>query len=162
MMALRHLWALTIWAKGAIPSSEWKYRNLKRVWLPVYDGIAIVAGICAIEFGSRLLFRIFPGSLVDGVAALYAVVAFVCLVGVSFPRLWAVEVAGKVALVGLIVGYIAAIVFYSSNPPGEPPSWFIVSMLAGLLPMPLFRLSLLGEEWVTRLIKRRRARERIA
>lgn len=162
MNALRRLWRATIWSRGAIPASEWKYRNLKRVWLPVYDAIAIVAGWAAMEFGSRLLFRIFDAELVDSVAGVYAAVAAVCLLGVSIPRLALVEVLGKVALVGLIAGYIAAIIFYSKNPPGEPPPWFIVSMLAGLLPMPLFRLSLLGEEWVTRLLRRRRTRGVVA
>lgn len=162
MERLQRLWAQTIWAKGAIPPTEWKYRNLKRVWLPLYDAIAIIAGWMAMWFGSRLLFRIFDMHLVDAVAAFYSLIAFVCLIGVAFPRLAGVEAAGKVILVGLIAGYIGAIIFYSKNPPGEPAPWFIVAMLAGLLPMPLFRLSLLGDEWAGRFIKRRRAREKVA
>lgn len=148
---LRRIAAASIWWPGAIPDAEWKYRHLKRLWLPVYDLIALIAGTFAVTFGSRLLYRILDPHLVDLVGGLYAVVATACLIGVAFPRLWAVEVAGKVILVGLIVGYIAAIGLYS-NVPGEPPAWFILAMLAGLIPMPLFRLGLLGEEWVVRRI----------
>lgn len=156
---MRGLWRASIWSKGAIAPSEWKYRNLKRVWLPLFDVIAVAAAYFAYTQGSRLLYRIFGPELVDAFAALYGVVAIVCLLGVAFPRLWAVEVAGKSVLVGMIVAYIGAILLYSETPPGEPPSYFIVTMLAGLLPLPLFRLGLLGEEWVTRLIRRRQREE---
>lgn len=147
--------AASIWHRGAIPEDEKKYRHLKRVWLPVYDVIALAAGWLAFEYGSRLLYNIMAPALVDLVGLAYAGVAAVCFIGVAFPRLWAVEIGGKVLLVGLIVGYIAAIGLYSRVPVGDPPSWFIMAMLAGLLPMPLFRLGLLGEEQVVRRIKRR-------
>lgn len=44
---LCRLWRASIWAPGAIPPEEWKYRNLKRVALPVYDAIAVLAGVHA-------------------------------------------------------------------------------------------------------------------
>lgn len=157
---MRALWRASIWHSGAIKPGEWKYRHLKRVWLPVYDVIAIIAGFLAFDLGSRLLYRLLSPPLVDFVGLTYAIIAAVCLLGVAFPALWAVEIVGKVILVGLIVGYIAAIAFYSTTPPGEPPPWFVVTMLAGLLPMPLFRLGLLGEEEVVRRMMRRfRGRE---
>lgn len=157
------LFAASIWHSGAIPKDEWKYRHLKRVWLPVYDFVAMVSGTLAFYFGSRLLYSILDAALVDVVGILYATIAAVCLLGVAFPKLWGVEIAGKVILVGLIVGYIAAIGLYSDIPAGDPPSWFIMAMLAGLLPMPMFRLGLLGEEQVVRRLKRaRHRRERIA
>ncbi|WP_100813005.1 hypothetical protein [Microbacterium lacus] len=154
MNLLRAIGRASIWHSSAIPENEKKYRNLKRVWLPIYDVIAIIAGILAFVFGSRLLYRLLGPELVDTVGLVYSVVALVCLFGVAFPKLWAVEIAGKIILVGLVVGYIAAIMFYSTPAPNEPPPWFIVAMLAWGLPMALFRLSLLGEEQVTRHLKR--------
>lgn len=159
---MRTLWRMSIWHPDAIPPAEWKYRHLKRVWLPIYDLIAIIAGVFAFQIGSRLLYRLLDPDLVDVVGIAYAVVASVCLLGVAFPRLWVIEISGKVLLVGLIVGYISAIGLYSQTPPGEPPAWFVVTMLAGLLPMPLFRLGLLGEEEVVRRMKRRVRRQESA
>ena len=144
---MRRLLAASIWAPGAIPPDEWKYRNLKRVWLPLYDVIAIVAGFFAFDQGSNLLNRLFEPWLVDTFGITMMVVATVCLAGVAFPSLWAVEMVGKVLLLGMVVTYIAAILFLSREP---FTNFFVVAMLAWGLPLALFRLNLLGEEWKER------------
>ena len=79
-----------------------------------------------------------------------AVIAMICLLGVIFPALWAVELVGKAILVGIVSAYATTILLFASNP---QPNDFIVLMLAFSLPLPLFRISLLGEE-----IKERRAK----
>lgn len=146
---MRQLLAHSIWARDAIPLTEWKYRNLKRVWLPLYDVLAVWAGINALAYGSRLLNRVLGTHAVDAVGAGFAVVAFVCLLGIAFPRLWLVEIIGKLVMVGMIIAYMAAIILYPSMP-AEAPNWFIVAMLAFGLPLACFRLSMLGEEWKDR------------
>lgn len=146
---MRGLFRASIWHPEAIPPGEWKYRNLKRVWLPIYDAIAVVAGIVAALQGSPLLNRLFPDVLVDGLGYGLAVIAFVCLVGVAFPRLWAVEIIGKIILVSLVAAYATMILIFPATP---TPNHFVVLMLAFSLPLPLFRLNLLGEE-----VKERRA-----
>lgn len=143
----RHLWRRTIWHPRAIPPEEWKFRNLKRVWLPIYDLIAIWAGVQAVAYGSSILNRLFPPSLVDVLGVALAVAATVCLAGVIFPHLWKVEIVGKVLLVGLIAGYITMILLFGENP---GPNLFVVGMLTFGLPLAFFRLSLLGEEWKER------------
>jgi hypothetical protein len=143
------LLARSIWAHDAIPLSEWKYRNLKRVWLPLYDVLAIAAGLSALAYGSRLLNRVLGTHAVDAVGAGFAVVAFVCLIGSAFPRLWLVAIIGKLVLVGIIVAYMAAIIIFPSVP-DEAPNWFIVVMLAFGLPLACFQLNMLGEEWKDR------------
>ncbi|GAA4774731.1 hypothetical protein [Microbacterium gilvum] len=143
MRLLRRLWRASIWHPEAIPADEWKFRNLKRVWLPLYDCIAIYAGIQAMLYGSTLLNRLFPPEWVDSLGLLFTFVATVALLGVAFPRLYAVEIAGKVVLVGLVAGYVAAIIFFSRSP---EPNTFVVGMLAFGLPLAMFRLNLLGEE----------------
>lgn len=146
---LRRLWRATIWHPAAIPPAEFKYRNLKRIWLPLYDVVAVWAGISAVVHGSALLNRLFAPMWVDVLGIVFTTVAVTCLVSVSFPRLWAVEVVGKTLLVSLISGYITTILFFSSAP---QPQLFVVAMLAFGLPLAMFRLNLLGEE-----IKQRRA-----
>ena len=146
---MRRLWRASIWHPAAIAPDEFKYRTLKRVWLPLYDLIAVYAGIQVILYGSRLLNEMFSDGWVDAFGAIFTMVAVVCLVSVSFPRLWGVEIIGKVLLVSLIAAYITMIVFFSTAP---QPQFFVAAMLAFGLPLALFRLNLLGEE-----IKQRRA-----
>lgn len=155
MSALGRLWRATIWSRGALPESEWKYRNLKRVWIPVYDLIAIGAGIMAVVHGSRLLDRLY-GDATDAIGLVFSAVALVCLVGVAFPRLWAVEVVGKVILVGMVIAYMSAIAI-SPSPEQilarEAPNWFVVWMLAFGLPLAMFRLDLLAHERLARKVR---------
>ena len=146
---MRRLWRASIWHPDALPPDEWKYRNLKRVWLPLYDVIAIFAGIQAVMYGSTILNRLFAPVMVDTLGLVMTLVATVCLAGVAFPRLWVVEIIGKVMLVGLVAGYVTTILLFSENP---GPNLFVVGMLTFGLPLAFFRLNLLGEE-----IKERRA-----
>ncbi|MEO2134595.1 hypothetical protein [Microbacterium sp.] len=146
---IRRLWAASIWAKGAIPPDEWKFRNLKRVWLPIYDVIAVFCGIQAVLSGSPLLNTLFPDTMIDALGYTMSTVAIVCFAGVSFPRLWVVEIIGKIILVGLISAYVATILLLSQN---AGSNLFVVGMLTFGLPLAFFRLNLLGEE-----LKERRA-----
>lgn len=148
--------AWTIWHTGAIPINEWKYRNLMRVWLPLADGIAFLAGINAWLYGSRLLVRILGEGLVDVVGLFFAGVALACFIGVAFPKLHRLETLATLVLVGLVVAYMGAILFFPSEP-SEPPNWFIVTMLGYGLPLACFRLNLLGED-----VKERRAEKAAA
>ena len=146
---MRWLYRQSIWHPDAIPPDEWKFRSLKRVWLPLYDLIAVWAGFSAVMFGSTILNRLFPPHMVDLLGVAFTTTAVVCLAGVAFPRLWAVEIAGKAILVSMVAGYVTAILFFSQTP---EPNLFVVGMLTWGLPLALFRLNLLGEE-----IKERRA-----
>lgn len=138
------LWRASIWHPDAIPPDEWKFRSLKRVWLPAYDVIVVLAGIWATAFGSPILHRLFDENTIDTMGMTLTVAAVVCLLGVAFPRLWQVEIAGKVILVALLGGYAIAVMLFRTNP--DPSAGFIVFVLLTALPLPLFRLNLLGEE----------------
>lgn len=141
---MRALFRASIWHPDAIPPDEWKYRSLKRFWLPVYDLIAILAGIWAALFGSPVLHELFDKPLIDAMGLLLAVVATVCLLGVIFPALWRWEIIGKVLLVALLAAYAAAVVLFRTNP--DPSAGFVAFVITLALPLPLFRLTQLGEE----------------
>lgn len=145
----KRLFAASIWAHGAIPVDEWKFRNLKRVWLPLYDVIAIYAGLQAVLYGSTILNRLFEPFVVDVLGVAMTFIATVCLAGVAFPRLWAIEMVGKTLLVALVIGYVTTILLFSESP---TPNLFVIGMLTWGLPLAFFRLNLLGEE-----LKERRA-----
>lgn len=149
---MRRLWRASIWHPDAMPPDEWKYRSLKRLWLPVYDLLAIGAGIWAALFGSPVLHELFDGPVIDAMGILLTAVATVCLLGVIFPPLWRWEICGKVLLVALLGAYAAAVVLFRTNP--DPGSGFVAFVIVLSLPLPIFRLTLLGEE-----IKERRDEE---
>lgn len=143
MRVLRRIWRSSIWHPSAIPPEEFKYRNLKRIWLPLYDLTAVAAGVGAILYGSNMLNRLFSTGWVDALGSVFTMVAILCLISISFPRLWALEIIGKTLLVGMIAGYITMILLFSHSP---TPQLFIASVLAFGLPLAMFRLNLLGEE----------------
>ena len=118
------------------------------MWLPLYDLIAVFCGVEAFLSGSPLLNALFPADLIDALGVMMAA-ALVCLAGVAFPRLWLVEIVGRIILVGMISAYVATIMLLSQN---AGSNLFVVGMLTFGLPLAFFRLNLLGEE-----LKERRA-----
>ena len=147
----------TVWAKGALDHEPKKFRLLWRVWLPVYDVIAIFAGCSAFIYGSRTLDRIF-GSLLDPLGIMFALVGFACLVGVSFPKLWKLETIAKSVLIGVVSAYTYCVLFIPSPEQlsyAEAPSYFVACMLLIGLPLPLFRLNQLAEERFDRRVQAR-------
>lgn len=154
---LRH----TVWAHDGIQAEDWKYRDLQRVWLPLYDLIAIYAGLMGLLFGSPILEKVF--GIVDSFAIIdpidwatggFVLIALTCFIGVIHPRLWAVEIVAKVMLVGLIAAYIFTIIVYGDRGASGLPNLFVTGMLAFGLPLALFRLDILGQEILDRRIVR--------
>lgn len=145
---LRH----TVWNRSNIPLEDYKYRNLQRVWLPLYDVIAIYAGVMGVLFGSPVLGEVFDGDRhgvidpVDLATGTFTVVAIACLVCVIHPRLWAFEIVAKVLLVGMIGAYIFSVIAFGVRDAAGIPNLFVTGMLAFGLPLAMFRLDLLGQD----------------
>jgi uncharacterized membrane protein len=76
-----------------------------RFWLPLFDCLVILAGIIAYSFGSRIMSKLFPEWIVDWAAVVFAIAGFITLVGVCIPRLWRVEVGGKITIAFLLTTY---------------------------------------------------------
>lgn len=85
-----------------------------RVWLPLYDCLAILAGFIAYYIGSPLLNRLFPNEVVDGTAWAFGVAGFVTLIGVCVPMLWRLEAAGKIAMSFLLTTYAFLVLAFPS------------------------------------------------
>lgn len=145
---MRRIYNASIWAHDAIPTSEWKYRNLKRVMFPAIDFLFILGGLSAAKYGVPAISEFFPDMFVDLFAYTLSVVAFTCLIGVLFPRLWPLEVGGKSALLGLMVGYFVALFMLTAA--GEGNRGFVLLVAAVALCPIVWRLSLLGSEWQER------------
>lgn len=142
----------TIWHPDAVPVEEWKDRWDVRLWLPLYDGVVIGAGLWATAWGSPLLHRLFDAQTIDWAGIVFAFAGVVALAGVVFPALWKTELTGKLLIIGLIGTYGAAVLLFPVE--RAPESAFVVFMLALGLFTPFSRLTKLGENW-----KQRRAEE---
>jgi hypothetical protein len=133
----------TVWHPDAVPLEGWTYRSLARLWLPVYDALAVLAGLWAAIFSP-------PNSVSQFLSLIFTITALVCLVSVVIPALHIVEIIAKIVLIGLLAGAGAAIIAFNLH--DNVDSWFVAFVILMGLPLPLFRLSVLGEE-----IKERRA-----
>lgn len=136
--------ARTIWAPDAIPLSEFKYRNLKRVVLPLIDVVWMIGGILGSNHGIPTLDKIY-GPEVSGIGGVaFAVIAFVCLLGISFPSLWRLEIFGKSTLLGMVTGYIGALVFTAFVT--QTSAAYVISLAAVSIIIIIWRLTLLAQE----------------
>jgi hypothetical protein len=132
----------TVWYPDALGVEEWKYRQLKRIWLPVFYLLALLAGIWTFIFASMVSSQI--------MGAVFALAAIGCIHGVAIPRLFMMEIVGNVILATLLAASGAIIFAY--NRFEHVSGWFIAYVIMMSIPIIMFRLSLLGEE-----IKERRS-----
>jgi len=150
----------SIWAPGAIPPAEWKYRNLKRIMYPVIDALFFIAGFSGARFGVPAISEFFPDAFVDGFSYTLSAIAAICFIGVAFPSQWRLEIFGKSVLFGLMVGYFIALFILTAV--GEDSRGFVVLVAAVALCPIVWRLSLLGSEWQDRRVAARIEAARIA
>ena len=105
---------LTVWHPiNTDPEDDDKWTV--RVWLPLYDLLAVLAGVAAYTVGSVLLYRLFPETLIDSVAVLFGTLGAVTLMGVIIPNLWRLEIAGKIGMSFLLTTYAFLVLTFPAN-----------------------------------------------
>lgn len=142
---LGRIWRSTIWAPGAIPEHERKYAEpLKRFLFPVFDVIMLCVGLRGLGAGIPSIERIFPHGIASGYY--WTIIAFsvICLVGAVFPKLWVLEVAGKVTLFALLTVYLIALRSIAVTDGGARDA--ISLLVSAAMLIPLLRLWILGIE----------------
>lgn len=149
LLKLRHLLLKhTIWAHDAIPESEAKWRNLKRVYLPLADLFLIGSGIGAVVHGAPSIGLLFTTPVLEMYAWSFLLASILCLVSISIPRLWAWELTGKTVLVGLLVTYVG-ILWFLAGPTGGG-RWFLSGVAAAFCCVLIWRITIITDEWGTR------------
>lgn len=134
----------TIWSPEAVPLEEWKYRNLKRLALPITDILFILGGILGANFGIPAIDGIFPDWVADLGGYAFSLVGLCCLIGVALPKMWLFEIISKSGILGMIFGYILALVFAAVTERATVA--YIIPMAAMTMILPIWRLSLLSAE----------------
>ena len=142
---VRRLLRKTIWHEDAIPASEGQAsRELKRYVLPAFDVLLIVMAITAIRLGMPsfdIVYNAFFSTVASWALLLAAVTAFV---GLAFPRLWALEAAGKLLMILVIGGYAGAL--WSLVAQGADGRGVVACAFTGLLFLPMWNLARIGRE----------------
>lgn len=144
------LFKQSIWAPNAIPISEWKYRNLKRVLFPIVDVFFILSGISAAYYGVPAISEFFPREVVDTFASLLSLSAIVALLGTIFPRLWGMQMVASSIILGLMVVYVTSLFILTRI--GEGNRGFVLGISAVATAPIFWRISLLSNEWQERKI----------
>lgn len=140
----------SIWAPDSFPAEEWKYRNLTRMMMPVIDAFFVAGGVAATIHGVPAIDEFFPRSVIHFFAFTLVFVALLSLVGLIFPRLWRLEIFGRVSLLGLLVAYVTSVFIVIAL--GNANRGFLLFMVTVALCPVVWRLSILGSEWQTRRI----------
>lgn len=103
----KRLWQATVWAPNGVPAAAWRFRGIFRLVLPLTDVFFLYFGTVSWWTGVSAVRAATGHEYAAWWSASVALAALGALVGVAFPKLWALELAAKIALVGLIFGYVA-------------------------------------------------------
>jgi hypothetical protein len=90
-------------------------RSGPRFWYPAYDVIAFMLGVFALREGSPLLNHLFPSWFTNSMGVLLIFAAVICAIGVVFPKLKVMELAGKLIIVFMLAGYAGTVWALSEN-----------------------------------------------
>jgi hypothetical protein len=143
MSALGRIYAQTIWHPDAIPEKDREYASpLKRVFLPLFDVIAVLAGWNAIHSGIPAIENSVPDAAANAVGYLFSFAALAALVGTAFPRLWRVEYIGKLGLFAILGVYLLALRVIGATDNGARD--FVGCVVGMAMILPLLSLYLLG------------------
>lgn len=145
MNPTKRLWRATIWHPDAIPASEGQAsRELKRYVLPAFDVFMIVMGLTSVAKGMPS-FDIVYNDFISAIAAWSLLGAAVTAsVGLAFPRLWALEAAGKLLMVLILGGYATALTVLAFQ--GNDNRAVVAVGFMALLILPAWTLARLGRE----------------
>lgn len=135
----------TIWEHGAIPEQEQKYRNLKRVFLPIADLFLVGSGVGAVVHGAPSIALLFTTPILEMYAWSFLLASILCLISIAVPRMWAWELAGKTILVGLLTTYVLILWFLAGSTGGS--RWFLSGVAAAFVSILIWRITIIAGEW---------------
>jgi hypothetical protein len=100
-----------VWSKDPVSVEDERTVGLLRYGYPWADIFLIFFGVGGMLYGIPALRDVFSDAYAQGWSGLLALVAFVCLVGVSFPsKFWRVEMTAKAVLVMMLAVYGFALI----------------------------------------------------
>lgn len=144
MHLLKRIARASVWAKDGIKPEHWRFRGIFRVVLPLSNVLFLWFGVVGVTRS--------VGSVAEAAGSNWqtfwslglAIAAVGCFVGVSFPKLWALEAIAKAVLVGHVSVYLA---LHLSRGLHEPSVTATAGLMLVLILLPIWRLGDLGNDW---------------
>ena len=138
---MKRLWHQTVWAPEGVSAADWRFRGIFRFVLPTTDLFFLFFGIVGWNNG--------VGSVQNAAGEAWqtwwslgiAISAAIALIGVVFPRLWAIEAFGKIVLIGLVSYYV---LLYVSRRIADPNIAALAGLICILILLPIWRIADLG------------------
>lgn len=106
------------------------YRHGPRFWYPMFDLFMVALGVYAFFIGSPLLNRLFDPLFVSVLGVAITVSAVLAAIGAIFPKLFPIEIVGKLGLVFFLGGYAGTVGALSK---ASEPNGFVVITLFSLV-----------------------------
>lgn len=120
---------LTVWHPiNTDPNDE--YRHGPKFWYPMFDLLMVALGVYAFFVGSPLLNHLFPIWFVDTLGVSIMSAALLASVGAIFPKLYLLELLGKLFMVFMLGGYAGTVAVLSRV---DEPNGFVVITLFSLV-----------------------------
>lgn len=148
---MRWLYERSIWHPDAIDEREGEVaRDLKRWVLPTVDFFLIVGSYLGLNGGLPTFALVYNHAVASVLSAAVLLFAVGCLIGVSFPRLWVLELSAKCGLALVLLTYAFFLLVLAA---GEYPTrGFVAGVTAALCAVIVGRII-----WLCREERRRRA-----
>jgi len=137
---MKRIFAASVWAPSGISAPDWRFRGIFRFVLPVTDLLFLWFGIVGCLNGVRSLQEAVGTEWQVGWSAGVALASFGALVGVSFPKLWGLELAAKCVLIGLVSAYVLVAVGNILEPHASATAGLVVILIL----LPIWRVGDLG------------------
>lgn len=138
---IRRVWMASIWHRDGVRPEDRRFRGIFRYVLPLTDILFLFFGAVGWHNGIRSVEQAAGEEWQTWWSAALAVSAFVALVGVSFPRWWTVELAGKIPLIALVTVYLWVMLGRGVD---DPKVLATAGLIVILILLPVWRVADLG------------------
>lgn len=137
-----------MWGRNGVAPEDWRYRGIYRWVLPLTDtfffwfgAVGWWNGIGSVEAAASQTWQ-------ENWSLAIAIASMIAFVGVIFPKLWWVELIGKLPLIGLVSVYI--FLFAARGFTTDPNMLATAGLISILILLPIWRagdLSFVAWRW---------------
>lgn len=142
MNPLRWLLDHSVWGRNGVPAEDWRYRGLYRWVLPLTDIFFFWFGVVGFWNGINTVEAAASQTWQEYWSLGIAIASAIAFIGVLFPKLWLVELIGKIPLVGLVSVYIA--IFFMQGLTKTPNMLATAGLISILILLPIWRIGDMG------------------
>lgn len=142
MNLIHRIFRNSVWGRNGVPPEDWRYRGLYRWVLPLTDIFFFWFGAVGYWNGINTVEAAASQTWQEYWSLGIAISSTIAFIGVLFPKLWLVELLGKIPLVGLVSVYI--VIFFSQGLTDTPNMLATAGLISILILLPVWRIGDLG------------------